>query len=73
MIISNILRVIEILCSMKLVLERKEGREKPESLRLEILKMISANTFALQDTEDRTSGPSNRGRIAEFPFLQKHY
>ena len=55
---------------MKLVLKREAGKKKPESLRLEFFKMISANTFALSDAEDRTSAPSNSGRIADLPFLK---
>ena len=49
----NILEVTEILCSFKLVLERKTGKEIPESSRLEFLKKISANNSALSDAEDK--------------------
>ena len=37
----------EILCSFKLVLEGKTGKEIPESSRLEFLKKFSGNNFAL--------------------------
>ena len=55
------LGVTEILCSFKLVLEGKTGKEIPESSRLEFSKKFSANNFALSDAEDKTSGPLNRG------------
>ena len=42
----TILGVTEILCSFKLVLEGKTGKELPESSRLDFL----ANNFALSDT-----------------------
>ena len=43
----TILGVTEILCSVKLVLEGKTGKETPESSRLEFLEKFSANNFAL--------------------------
>ena len=49
-----ILGVVEILCSFKLVLEGKTGKETPESSRLEYLENFSANNFALSDVEDNT-------------------
>ena len=66
----TILGVTEILCSFKLVLEGKTGKEIPESLRLEFLEKFSANTFALSEAEDNTSGPLNRGGIADLPLLR---
>ena len=66
----TILGVIEILCSFRLVLEGKTGKEIPESSRLEFLEKILANNFALSEAEDNTSGPVNRGRIADLPFLR---
>ena len=60
----------EKLCSFKLVLERKTGKEIPESSRLEFLEKFSANNFALSDAEDNTSGPLNRGGIADLPLLK---
>ena len=65
----TILGVIEILCSFKLVLEGKTGKEIPESSRLEFLEKFSANNFALSNTEDNTSGPLNRGSIADVPVF----
>ena len=66
----TILEVTEILCSFRLVLERKTGKEIPESSRLEFLEKFSANNFALSDAEDNTSGPLNRGGIADLPLLR---
>ena len=60
----------EILCSFKLVLEGKTGKEIPESSRLEFLEKFSANNFALSDAEDNTSEPLNRGGIADLPLLR---
>ena len=64
----TILGVSEILCSFKLVLEGKKGKEIPESSRLEFLEMFSASNFALSDAEDSTSGPLNRGGIVDLPL-----
>ena len=64
------LRVMEILCSFWLVLEGKIGKEIPESLRLEFLEKFLANNFALLDAEGNTSGPLNRGGIADLPLLR---
>ena len=67
----TILGDTEILCSFKLVLEGKTGKEIPESSRLEFLEKFSANNFALSDAEGNTSGPLNRGGIADLPLLRK--
>ena len=65
------MEVTEILCSFKLVLEEgKTGKEIPESSRLEFLEKFSANNFALSYAEDNTSGPLNRGGIADLPLLR---
>ena len=66
----TILGVTGILCSFKLVLQGKTGKEIPESLRLECLEKFSGNNFALSDAEDNTSGPLNRGGIADLPLLR---
>ena len=65
-----ILGVMEILCSFRLVLEGKTGKEIPESSRFEFLEKFLANNFALSDAENNTSGPLNRGGIADLPLLQ---
>ena len=64
------LGVTEILCSFRLVLEEKTGKEIPESSRLEFLEKFSANNFALSDAEDNISGPLNRGGIADLPLFR---
>ena len=61
----TILGVAEILCSFKLVLAGKIGKEIPKSSRLEFL----ANNFALSDKEDNTSGSLNRRGIADLSLL----
>ena len=61
----TILGVTEILCSFRLVLEGKTGKETHESSRLEFLEKFLANNFALPDAEDNTSGPLNRVGIAD--------
>ena len=66
----TILGFKEILCSFRVVLEGKTGKEIHESSRLEFLEKFSANNFALSDAEDKTSGPLNRGSIADLPLLK---
>ena len=66
----TILGVTEILCSFKLVLEGKTGKETPKSSRLEFKEKFSGNNFALSDAEENTSGQLNRGRIADLPLLR---
>ena len=56
--------------SFRLVLEGKTGKEIPESSRLEFIEKFSANNFALSDAEDNTSGPLNRGGIADLSLLR---
>ena len=65
----TILGVTEMLCSFKLVLEEKAGKEIPESSRLEFLEKFLANNLALSDAEDNTSGPLNKGGIANLTML----
>ena len=55
----TILGVTEILCSFKLVLEGKTGKEIPKSSRLEFLEKFLASNFALSDAEEKTSPPLN--------------
>ena len=66
----TILGVMDVLCSFRLVLEGKTGKEIPESSRFEFLETFLANNFALSDAEDNTSGPLNRGSIADVPLLR---
>ena len=56
MTLLTIFGVTEILCSFRLVLEKKKtGKGIPESSRLEFLEMLFANNFALSDTEGNAS------------------
>ena len=64
------LGVTEILCSFKLVLEGKAGKELPVSSRLGFLQRFCANNFALSDAEDNTFVPLNRGGIADLLLLR---
>ena len=64
------LGVTEILCSFRLILEGKAAKEIPRSSRLEFLVKFVAINFALSDAEDNTSGPLNRGGIADLPLLK---
>ena len=66
----TILGVTEILCSFKLVLKGKTGKEIPESSRLEFLEKVSANNFSLSDEEDNTTRLLNIGDIADLPLLR---
>ena len=52
------------------VVSRETGKEIPDSSRLEFIQTFSANNFALSDAEDNTSGPLNRGGIADLPLLR---
>ena len=64
------MEVTDILCSFKLVLEGKTGKEIPDSSRLEFLEKFSANNFALLDAEDNTSGLLNNEGIADLHLLR---
>ena len=66
----SIFGVTEVLCSSRLVIEGKAGKEIRESSRVEFLKKFLANSFALLDAENSTSGPWNGGGIAYLSFLR---
>ena len=36
-------------------------------MKIRVLRKVSANNFALSDTEDKISGPLTRGDIADLP------
>ena len=61
---------MEILCSFRLDLEGKTGKEISQSSRFEFLEKFLANNFALSGAEENTSGPLNRGGIADLPLLR---
>ena len=58
------------ICSFRLVLDGRAGKDIPESSRLVFLEKFLANNFTLSDAEDITSGPLNRGGIADLPLLR---
>ena len=62
--------VTEILCSFRLVLEEKTGKEIPKSSRLEFLEKFLVNNFALSDAEDNSSESLNSGGITDLPLLR---
>ena len=66
----TILGVTEILCSFRLVLEGKTGKEIPESSRLEFLEKILASNLTLSDAVDNTPPSFNRGGIADLLLLR---
>ena len=59
MTFSAILGVTEI-CSFRLVLQGKTGKEILQSSRWEFIEKFLANSFALSDAEDNTSGTFSR-------------
>ena len=61
--------VTEILCSFRLVLEGEAGKEIPESSKLEFSEKFLANSFALSDADDNTSGSLNTGSMADLADL----
>ena len=66
----TILGVIEILCSFRLFLEDKTGKEIPESSRFEFLEKFLAKNCALSEAEGNASKLLNRGGIADLPLLR---
>ena len=73
MIFVTVLRVTEILCSFRLVLEGKTGEEIPESSRLEFLEKFLVNNFFFfffSDSEDNTTSSVNREDLSDLPFLR---
>ena len=65
----TILIIMEI-CSFRLLLEEKTGKEMPESSRLQFVQSFLANNFALSGAEGNTSSPLIRRGIAELPLLR---
>ena len=70
MTFSTIRGVMEKVCSFRLVLEGKTGKEIHQSSRLEFLEKFSAINFALSDAGDNHSGLLNRAGIADLPLLR---
>ena len=65
----TILGVTEILCNFRLVLDGKTGKKIPESSRLELLQNVFSKQFCFIRCSN-TSGPLNRGGIADLPLLR---
>ena len=63
-------KVTEILCSFRLVLDGKTGKEIPESLWLEFSEKFLAKNFALSDAEDNTSGSLSSGGISDLQLAK---
>ena len=61
---------VKEICSFRLVLEEITRKEIPKPSRSEFLEKFSANNFTLSDAEDNTSGPLNRGGIADLSLLR---
>ena len=59
-----------MLCSFRVVLEGKTGKEIPMPKGFEFLEKLSANNFAFSDVEDNTFRLLNRGSIADLPLLR---
>ena len=66
----TILEVTEILCSFRLVLKGKTGKEILVSSRVEFSEKFSPNHFAGLDAEGSTSRPLNRGCRADLTLLR---
>ena len=50
---------------------RRENRQRDtQVIKIRVTEKFSANNFALSDAEDNTSGPLNRGGIADLPLLR---
>ena len=62
----TILGVTEILCSFRLVLEGKTGKEISKSSRLLFLETFSANNFALSDAEVFTTHSASQKQNTSY-------
>ena len=65
-----ILGVTEILCSLRLVLEKKTDKKIRKSSRLEFLQKFLANNFPLSDAEENTSRSLNTEGTTDLPLLR---
>ena len=62
--------VTELLCTSRLVLEGKTGKEAPKSSISEFLEKFLANNFALSDADSNTSLLLNNGSRTDLPLLR---
>ena len=67
----TILGVTEILCSFKLVCERKTNKRISESSRLKFLEKFLGNNFALSDAKGNTAGLIDKGGIVDVPLFRR--
>ena len=58
------------ICSFRLVLEGKTGKEIPAPSRLEFFEKFLANNFSISDAEDNIYGLLNRGGIVDLLLLK---
>ena len=65
-----ILGVTEILCSLRIVLEKKTDKKIRKSSRLEFLQKFLANNFPLSDAEENTSRSLNTEGTTDLPLLR---
>ena len=65
----TIFRSTEILCSFRLVLEGKTGKEIPKSSRLEFLEKFSANNFSLSDAEANSNDSIDSSNFSVRGYL----
>ena len=70
MALLTILRVREILCSFRLVLEGKPCKEISESSRLEFFKKVFSKQFCFVRCRKQHPRLLNRGGIVDLPFLR---
>ena len=58
------------MCSFRLVLEGKAGKDIPESAVLDFLKKILVNNFIVSDAENNAFMPLSKGIIVHFTFVK---
>ena len=66
----TLLGVLEILHSYKSFVKMDVGRKLPEASRFNISKKIYANRFALSDTHNKISGPTEHERYSRITFIK---
>ena len=59
-----------MLCTFRLVLAGKTGKEIRQSSRLVFLEKVLANNFALSEAQDNTTRLLNRASIRDLPLLR---
>ena len=59
-----------MLCTFRLVLAGKTGKEIGQSSKLVFLEKVLANNFALSEAQDNTTRLLNRAGIRDLPLLR---